>query len=235
MTLLDEAIEAGGGLERWNELKRFTLQVSIGGDLLSRANRAGRFKEIVAEGCIRKQFVRLVGFASPGESGVYRPNRVTIEDPDGNVLRTLHEPRQTIRHYADQTFIDELHLVFLCGFSLWQCLMTPFILAWSGVRIEEMSPSGEQGQVWRRLKAVFPPHFVTHPHEQTFYFDAAGLQRRTDYDLFGIKVADYSSAHQEFSGIVVPTLRRLVTIKADETLVPKPSLIDVEIFDAAFE
>ena len=235
MTLLDEAIEASGGLRRWNELKRFTLQVSIDGDLLSRSNRAGQFKEIVAEGCIRKQFVRLCGFASPGECGVYRPDRVTIEDPDGNVLRTLHNPLMALQHYTGETLVDDLHLVFLCGFSLWQCLMTPFILAQSGIKIEEVSPRDEQGELWRRLQAVFPPTFVTHPHKQTFYFDASGLQRRTDHDLFGTKVADYSWAHQEFSGIVIPTLRRSLTVKADETVAPKPSLIDVEIFDAAFD
>jgi hypothetical protein len=56
-----------------------------------------------------------------------------------------------------------------------------------------------------------------------------------DHYLFGIKVADYSWAHQEFGGIVVPTLRRSLPLEADGTVVAKPSLIDVEIFDAAFE
>jgi hypothetical protein len=56
-----------------------------------------------------------------------------------------------------------------------------------------------------------------------------------DHYLFGIKVADYSWAHQEFGGIVVPTLRRSLPLEADGTVIAKPSLIDVEIFDAAFE
>jgi hypothetical protein len=76
---------------------------------------------------------------------------------------------------------------------------------------------------------------VTHCAEQTFYFDAAGLQRRTDHDLLDTKVAQYSWAHQEFGGIVVPTLRRSLMLQSDGTVIAKPALLDVEIFDAAFE
>jgi hypothetical protein len=235
MALLDEAIEASGGLARWSELKRFTLQVSIDGELFSRANWSAEFKEIVAEGCIRDQQVRLSGFASHGGSGVYRTNRVTIEDPDGNVLRTWHDPHQAFQRPTSEISPDELLLIFLCGCSLWNYLATPFVLAQPGVRVEELAPWNEHGQLWRRLHAVFPPTFVTHSYDQTFYFDAEGLQRRTDHSLFGIKVADYSWAHQEFGGIVVPTLRRSLTIGSGEAVTAKAALVDVEIFDAAFE
>jgi hypothetical protein len=235
MTLLDEIIEAGGGLTRWNALNRFTLQLSINGELLSRANPSVRFKDIVAEGCLRDPLVRLTGFTGAGQSGVYRPDFVTIENPAGHVLRTWRQPHQQVLHHAKGAFLDELHLVFLFGLSVWNYLTTPFILTHPGVKIEELPPWQERDQQWRRLRAVFPETLVTHSHEQTFYFDAASLQRRTDHDLLGIQVADYSWAHQEFGGIVLPTLRRSLAIEADGTLIAKPSLIDVEIFDAAFE
>jgi hypothetical protein len=51
----------------------------------------------------------------------------------------------------------------------------------------------------------------------------------------GIQVADYSWAHQEFGGVVIPTLRRALTLQPDRTVIAKPVLLDVEIFDAAFE
>jgi hypothetical protein len=220
---------------RWNGLKRFTLQLSIDGDLMSRANRSAQFKNIVAEGCTRDQMVRLVGFAGPGECGVYRTNRVTIEDADGNVVRARQDPHQAFRTRGVDAQPDELDLVFSCGCSIWNYLTTPFILAHPDVEIEELPPWPEQNQLWRRLRAVFPPSFVMRSREQTFYFDAAGLQRRTDHDLFGIKVADYSWAHQEFGGIVVPTLRRSLTLETNGRPIAGPSLIEVEIFDAAFE
>lgn len=235
MTLLDEAIEASGGLARWNGLKRFTLQLSIGGDLISCADRSAQFKNIVAEGCTRHQVVRLVGFAGPGECGVYRTDRVTIEDADGNVVRAWQDPHRAFQPHGKDTLLDELALVFLCGCSVWNYLTTPFVLAHPNVKVEELPPWPEQDHLWRRLRAVFPPSFVMHSHEQTFYFDAAGLQRRTDNDLFGIKVADYSWAHQEFGGIVVPTLRRSLKPETNGKPIARPSLIEVEIFDAEFE
>ena len=35
MTLLEEAIEASGGMARWNSVQRFTLQLSLGGAVFS--------------------------------------------------------------------------------------------------------------------------------------------------------------------------------------------------------
>jgi hypothetical protein len=235
MALLDDAIEASGGMARWNGLTRFSLQLSIDGAVFSRAGQPGRFKNMVAQGSTRIQSVRFTGFADPGKCGLYQPDCVTIESPEGNVLWTWRNPHQAIRDCAKETLWDELYPVFLCGFSVWNYVTTPFLLAHPGVKVEELPPWHEHDQLWRRLQAVFPPGFVTHSLEQTFYFDEHGLQRRTDHDLLGARVAHYSWAHQDFCGIVVPTLRRSLSLQSDGTVIPKPVLIDVEIFDAVFE
>jgi hypothetical protein len=101
--------------------------------------------------------------------------------------------------------------------------------------IEELPPWDENGALWHRLRARFPSGIVTHNAEQIFYFDERALQRRVDHDLLGTNVADYLWAHQTFSGIMVPTLRRSQVLRPDGTVIVKPSLIDVEIFDAAFD
>lgn len=219
---------------RWHALQQFTLQLSIDGALLSRMGQTGRFKEVVAEGSTRTQSVRFSGFADPGMTGLYQPDCVTIESAEGNVLRTWCDPLEAFREQTQQTAWDELSLVFFCGFSVWNYLTTPFLLTHPDVKTEELSPWHEHDQEWRRLRAIFPSDIMTHCREQTFYFDATGLQRRTDHDLLGVPVAHYSWAHQPFSGIVVPTLRRSSRLNPDGTAFAKPSLIDVEIFDAAF-
>jgi hypothetical protein len=43
------------------------------------------------------------------------------------------------------------------------------------------------------------------------------------------------SAHQRFSGVLVPTLCRLLRLASDGAPIAKPSLLDIEIFDAVFE
>jgi hypothetical protein len=235
MTLLDEVIEAGGGMARWNSLKRFTLQLSIDGALFSRVGQAGRFREMVAEGSTRNPSVRFTGFADPAKCGLYQPDCVTIESPEGKVLRAWRNPHQAFRDQPAEALWDELYLVFFCGFSVWNYLTTPFLLAHPDIAVEELAPWHEHDQLWRRLRAVFPANFVTHCAEQIFYFDENGLQRRNDHDLLGSRVAQYSWAHQDFLGIVVPTLRRSLSLQPDGTVIAKPALIDVEIFDAAFE
>ena len=136
---------------------------------------------------------------------------------------------------AKDPLADELFLVFFCGFSIWNYLTTPFLLSRPDVHVEELSPWHENTQLCRRLRVMFPPDIVTHSAEQIFYFDESSLQRRTDHDLLGTPVAHYSWAHQAFCGIVVPTLRRSLTLQPDGTVIPRPALVDVEIFDAAFD
>ncbi|WJR80363.1 hypothetical protein [Bradyrhizobium sp. NP1] len=235
MTLLDEVIEASGSMTRWNSLKRFTLQLSIDGTLLSRAGRTGRFKDIVAEGATQTQLVRFTGFNGPDTCGLYQPDCVMIEGADGQVLRTWRSPQLSFRDHAADAPWDEPYLIFFCGFSLWNYLTTPFLLTHPDVRTGELPPVQEHGHAWRRLKAIFPPTVVTHSAEQIFYFDDKGLQRRTDHDLLGTRVAHFSWAHQAFSGIVLPTLRRSLPLQPDGTVTPRPVLLDVEIFDASFE
>lgn len=203
--------------------------------MLSRAGHAGRFKDVVAEGSTRSQLVRFTGFAELGKTGVYQPDFVTIEDVYGNVVRTWRDPHEAFKNCANDTGWDELFLIFFCGFSIWSYLTTPFILVHADVEVEELAPWRELDQLWRRLHVVFPPSLVTHSLEQTFYFDATGLQRRVDHVLLGNKVAHYSWAHQSFNGITIPTLRRSLALGPDGSVIAGPPLIEVEIFDAAFD
>jgi hypothetical protein len=235
MTLLSDAIEASGGLTRWDRLKRFTLQLSIDGALLSQAGHGGQFKNVVAEGSTRRQCVRFTGFADPGKSCSYEPERVTIEDAEGRILASRSEPRVAFNNQAKGTQWDELSVIYFCGLSIWNYLATPFLLAQPDVKVEELRPWRERDQEWRCLRAMFPPRLVTPSPEQTFYFDSTGLQRRADHQLLDAMVAQYSWAHQAFGGLVIPTLRRLLTLNLDGGVLIKPALLDVEIFDATFE
>lgn len=232
MALLDDVLEANGGLTHWNNLKQFTLHLSVAGTLFS---RTGNFKELTTEGSTRTQSIRFTGLMAGERCGSFQPDSVTIERPGGQVLRTWSNPSLLHPDRAKSPITDELYLVFLCGFSIWNYLTTPFLLSRPDVHVQELTPWRENAEQWRCLRATFPPDIVTHSTEQIFYFDDRGLQRRTDHDLLGTPVAHYSWAHQAFCGIMVPTLRRSSILRLDGTVIPKPALVEVEIFDAAFE
>ena len=235
MALLDDAIDACGGLARWNGLNRFTLHLSVGGTLFSDAGHAREFKDVTAEGSTRTQSVRFTGITGGERSGAFLPDAITIESLDGQVLQTWSNPNLAFPANGAHALADELHLVFFCGVAIWNYLTTPFLLAHPDIVVEELPPWQEHTETWRRLRAQFPPSLITLASEQVFYFDENALQRRTDHDLFGTKLTHYSWAHENFGGIVVPTLRRAQTLRHDGTVIAKPVLIDVEIFDAVFE
>jgi hypothetical protein len=238
MGLLNDALDAAGGLDRWKELSRFTVYLSIKGELVDKNGKAGPPSEVVAQGCTRCQSLRLMGFIAPDKCCTYRPDRVAIENLDGTTLQDRNNPRAAF--HSSPASWDDLDFAYFFGFSLWNYLTAPFLLALPGVETEELSIWRENGETWRRLAVAIPPRIVTHAPRQTFYFDGAGLQRRLDYDYNalgtnGPRVAQYFSAHHRFSGIVIPTLRRSTALRPDGSPAAKRADVDIEIFDASFE
>lgn len=235
MALLDDVIDASGGMARWNSFSRFTLHLSIGGTLFANAGHAREFKDVTAEGATRTQSLRFTGITGGERSGSFQPGAITIETLDGEVLQTWSHPSLAFAEVGSPVLADELHLVFFCGVAIWNYLTIPFLLAHPDVVIEELPPWEQSTETWRRLRAQFPAQLITLASEQIFYFDQSALLRRADHALFGMKVAHSSWAHDNFGGIVVPTLRRIQAIQPDGTVIAKPVLMDVEIFDAVFE
>ena len=171
MALLDDAIDASGSLARWNSLSRFTLHLSVGGALFGDAGHAREFKDVTAEGSTRTQSVRFTGITGGEQSGAFAPDAITIENLDGQVLRTWRNPSLAFPSNGAHALADELHLVFFCGVQIWNYLTTPFLLARPDVVVEELPPWQENNETWRRLRAQLPASLINLGSEQVFYFD----------------------------------------------------------------
>lgn len=236
MGLLDDVLGACGGADRWQATRDFTAHLSLDGALFAHNGAQGRLKDLVAEGSTRAPALRLTGFLDADRCGVYRPDRVSIERLDGDVLQMRRDPAAALARRADAAAWDELDLAYVCGLSIWSGLTMPFRLADPGVALEELPPWQERGEAWRRLRAVFPPAIAVPSTTQTVYVDRDGLPRRIDHDGVGAAapIAELVWAHQRFSGLVVPTLRRALGRRGDGSVVAQPVLLDLEIFDARF-
>ena len=238
MTLLADALHAGGGLDLWRQMRRFTVHISIGGALCARKCRTAQLKDMVAEGGTQQQALEITGFTANDRRALYRPQWVALEGLDGQRLHERYATPATFRGYMKLTAWDDLQLAHYCGYLIWNYLAVPFILADSDVLTEELEPGGVQDEIWRRLKVEFPPRVVTHSAKQTFYFDNEGLLRRVDYPAIDddqMQTAQVFWEHQRFSGILVPTLCRISKVGAGGLLVAESPLVDIEIFDAVFE
>jgi hypothetical protein len=237
MTLLAEVIESHGGASLWRQLRRFCAHMSIAGALLAGKGKADTLKDVIVDGSTRDQFLRFTDFTALNRRATYRPDRVTVESLDGQVLAARDEPRAAFGGHTDCTRWDDLHLAYFVGYANWNYLTTPFLLAGEGFVSEELAPCQEDGQTWRRLKVTFPPRIATHSPEQTFYFDQQGLQRCVEYRAIaagGARFVEYTWAQEEFSGIIVPTQRSACRIASNGITTDPPS-VTVELHDVAFE
>jgi hypothetical protein len=214
--LLDVALTAHGGWDRWQHLSKLTASASIGGGLWAAKGKAGILNNVVVEVDCHRQHV--VMSSSPERHSVYAPGRTTIETADGKIVASRDNPRAAFEGHVTNTQWDNLHLVYFTGYAMWTYLTSPFLLKLPNVRTEEIEPWDEQGNIYRRLKVTFTPEIATHSTEQIFYFDKAGLLRRQDYNadvLGGLPAANYASEHKEFSGLVIPTRRRVYLRRPD--------------------
>jgi hypothetical protein len=238
LSLLESALHASGGTDRWRQISRFTLHVSITGALLTAKCGTAQLKELAVEGSTRIQAVDITGFAGADLRALYRPDWVALEGPDGQQIERRQSTPGQFRGSLQAATWDQLQLAYYCGYLLWNYAALPFILTDPDFEIRELPESLEPSESLRRLSVVFPPRVVTHATAQTFYFDIQGHLHRVDYLAahFGrTEIAQMFSAHQRFSGILVPTLSRLLTVGADGVPLAKAPLLDVEIFDAQFE
>ena len=238
MGLLDDALQASGGLDLWRQLRRFTVHMSIGGVLCAEKCGGAQLKDLVVEGCTREQDLEMTGFTAPDKRALYRPDGVALEGCDGTVLKERRASPAQFQQELRASGWDELHLAYYYGSLIWNYLAVPFVLADGDVVTEELSPANTRGKSLRRLQVRLPSRLATHSAEHLFYFDGEALLQVREYPAAHddrTRVAQVFSGHQRFSGILVPTLCRLLKIGLDGSPVARPSLVDVEIFDVVFE
>jgi len=227
--LLDRAVAAHGGLERFNHFKTLSAHLATGGVLQSLKGQAGALStDVTVE--LHQEHALFAPFKLPNQRAVFTPERVAIETSEGAVVAERANPRAAFAGHTRETPWDDLHLIYFAGYAMWTYLTVPFSLTWAGFEAKEIEPWQEQGETWRRLKVTFPPSIASHSTEQTFSFGDDGLLRRHDYvdEIAGnFPVAHYVSAYQDISGFHIPTRRRPDNTPALDVLTVSIDLSDL--------
>lgn len=210
--LVELALQAHGGLDRWRLMRTLDLRLSISGELYELKGFPEGLATAVAHVEPHSAVVSILPYLIANATGHFTPQRVWIEDVDGRVVDERSSPRASFARHALQTPWDQLHRLYFTGYAVWNCLAAPFLVAGSGFASREIEPHRENGDVWRRLQVTFPSHVETHSSEQTFYFNKSGVLQRMDYeiDVTGTAVAHYCCDHATVSGLVFPTFHRVV-------------------------
>ncbi len=209
--LLEDVIEAHGGLEQWNKFSSVTATLVTGGGLWG-------MKGLVQDSTPREMTVRLheqtasvVPFGQPDWRTAFTCNRIAIETTSGETVRERADPRASFAGHGMNTPWDPLHRAYFNGYAMWTYLTTPFLMAMPGFEVTEISPWQEGDDLWRGLRARFPDHIASHSSEQDFYFGDDLLLRRHDYHVDvagGFAAAQYVHDFVEVNGLRFPTRRR---------------------------
>jgi hypothetical protein len=235
--LLDLVIDAHGGLDRWNKLTEVKTFLSVGGLTWAYKGQEGVLSEVGYRALLHKQYGSYTPFVSEDQRSIFERGRVAIEKLDGTLVEELLNPRESFLGHTRETKWNKLQLVYFASYAMWSYLTLPFNFTMPGFYVVEIEPWTEGGEIWRRLEVHFPDYIETHSKKQVFYYGPDGLLRRHDYwaeVLGGLPAAHYVSDYREFSGIMVPTKRRVYSLNEDNSYKPEPVFVAIDVLDITF-
>lgn len=215
-SLLNAVLDAHGGLQNWNAVRRITAHLSLGGPFWG----ARGWPDVYAGQTVtldpHREQITFTPFTAPDVTSVLEidPERITLQHAGGEIIDQRTAPRDSFpaSFIGETTPWDAVQVAYFTSAAVWNYLTAPFVLTSAGVMSEEIEAWDEEGEAWRRLAVRFPHANANHNQNQTFYYDSSFMLRRMDYapDVTGSPpVAHYTHDHRTFDGFVFPTRRRV--------------------------
>jgi hypothetical protein len=229
--LLDLAVKAHGGLERWNRVKSVKMAAAITGAIWFVKSKGDVLKNVAMTIETKKERV-VTEFPGQDRRFVFEPARIVIEKTDGTLIEERNDPEKSFAGQQRETPWDDVHVAYFSGEALWTYLNTPFLYTQEGFVTEEISSIQVDGETWRRLKVTFPERVKSHSREQISCFGPDGLLRRHDYTvdvLGGATGLNFASDYRDVDGIIVPTKRRVYAYEGDYQIVKEPLLVAIDM------
>jgi hypothetical protein len=147
--LLDQILNAHGGMDRWNKYEKVEATIVSGGGFFP-------LKGVIQDADPRRMAVWLhqerssvSPYGAPDQRTMFTPQRIAIEKLDGTVVAERPDPRDSFAGHQMSTPWDALHRAYFNGEALWTYMTTPFLLAMDGVAVEEAEPWQEGADAWR--------------------------------------------------------------------------------------
>ena len=229
--LLSLAVEAHGGLERWDRIASVRVEASITGAIWFVKGKGDFLKNVVLTVETRRERVT-VDFPEQNKRATFEPNRIAIETASGQPIESTDDPERSFEGQSRETPWNDTHVIYFVGEAVWTYLNTPFLYLQPGFTSQEVSPIQVDGETWRRLKVTFPDRVKSHTREQISCFGPDGLLRRHDYTvdiLGGATGLNYGFEYRTVDGIVFPTKRRVYAYQGDYERVAEPLLVAIDM------
>jgi hypothetical protein len=229
--LLELAVEAHGGMTRWNEVSALKVDLSITGAIWYVKGQPDVLKDISM--IVDTELERVTtSFVGQDRSTTFEPTEIAIRGPAGNVEEVRRFPEESFVGQTTESPWDAVQVAYFSGEALWTYLNTPFLFTQDRFTSEEITSITVDGEQWRRLQVTFPEEVKSHSRRQIFCYGPDGLLRRHDYTvdiLGGATGLNYASDYRDFEGLMFPMTRRVYAYTGDYQLVPEPLLVGVDI------
>ena len=229
--LLQKAVDAHGGLKRWNEISSVTVAASLTGAIWFVKSQGDYLKDVVMTVNTKKEWMT-TDFPGQDKRFLFTPERLVMEKRDGTLIQARDNPEKAFEGQTRDTPWDDLQVAYFQGEALWTYLNTPFLYTQDGFQTEEIASIEVNGETWRRLKVTFPDHIKSHTREQISCFGPDGLIRRHDYTvdiLGGATGLNYATDYKDVGGIIFPTKRRIYAYEGDYQIVKEPLLVAIDM------
>lgn len=235
MQIVNEAIEAHGGMEYWNSLEAIDMEMSAKGFLFT-AKQRPVLRHVRMRCTTREPRFSFFDFPKPGQTAeLIGTSEVRILDSDGNVVGRRVNPRAAFRGIRRLFKWDDLDFTYFGGYANWNYLTAPFLLGRKGVVVEALPPLQGDMASLTRLRVTFPDDIPTHSREQIFYFDDQRMLKRLDYTAGPVggwaHAAHFCEDYRTFGRLKVPTRRWALPLPFGAKPLPGPRLVDLEIHD----
>lgn len=229
--LLELALDAHGGLDRWNKVKAIKVAASITGAIWYVKGKPDFLKDVILTVETRTERVS-VDFSGQNKRATFEPYRIVLETGDGTLIEARDNPEESFAGQVRETPWNDINAIYFAGEALWTYLNTPFLYTYDGFTSEEISSIRVEGETWRRLKVTFPDSVKSHTRQQISCFGPEGLLRRHDYTvdiLGGATGLNYASDYRNVDGIIIPTKRRVYAYEGDYQIVKEPLLVAIDM------
>ncbi|MEV5177593.1 hypothetical protein AB0L10_42735, partial [Streptomyces flaveolus] len=153
--LISTAIEAHGGLDRYNRYDSATAHMRVGGSLWPLKGREGILHHVAVRVDLHRQYVSHYPFTAPHLRTSFTSERVAVETVSGEVKAERFDTRASFASDLHSRW-DDLQVAYFAGYAMWTYLTAPFTFGWPGFEAVELPPITEEGETWRRLQVTFP-------------------------------------------------------------------------------
>jgi len=181
--LLQKALAAHGGLDRWNSFETVQATIVTGGQLFGMKGTPQDSTPRRMTVSTRREWASVIPFGVDDQRTNFTANRIAIEKVDGTVVQERIHPSEHAEGKAVDAPWDVLDRAYFNGYALWTYLTTPFHFTMPGFTVEEIKPWREDDELWGGLRVTYPPDISSHSRQQDFYFGPDFLLRRHDYHV----------------------------------------------------